>query len=78
MYFPTAGIECSCSFAGTGCFLFTHGRRFRRVSLLPFQMSGVGLRQPHAVSATNQFFNVLAFTLPGSGATGAKAVCSGP
>ncbi len=63
MYFPTAGIECSplVPFAAAlGVSFFTSmGGVSGAFLLLPFQMSVLGYTNP-SVSATNQFFNVLA------------------
>ena len=63
MYFPTAGIECSpfIPFAvALGVSFFTSmGGVSGAFLLLPFQMSVLGYTNP-SVSATNQFFNVLA------------------
>ena len=63
MYFPTAGIECSpfVPFAvALGVSFFTSmGGVSGAFLLLPFQMSVLGYVNP-SVSATNQFFNVLA------------------
>lgn len=63
MYFPTAGIECSplVPFAvALGVSFFTSmGGVSGAFLLLPFQMSVLGYTNP-SVSATNQFFNVLA------------------
>lgn len=63
MYFPTAGIECNpvVPFAvALGISFFTSmGGISGAFLLLPFQMSVLGYTNP-SVSATNQFFNVLA------------------
>lgn len=63
MYFPAAGIECSPLlpfFAALGVSFFTSmGGVSGAFLLLPFQMSVLGYTNP-SVSATNQFFNVLA------------------
>lgn len=63
MYFPTAGIECSpfLPFAAAlgVSFLTSMGGVSGAFLLLPFQMSVLGYVNP-SVSATNQFFNVLA------------------
>lgn len=63
MYFPTAGIECSPFIPFTvalGVSFFTSmGGVSGAFLLLPFQMSVLGYTNP-SVSATNQFFNVLA------------------
>lgn len=63
MYFPTAGIECSpfLPFAAAlgVSFVTSMGGVSGAFLLLPFQMSVLGYVNP-SVSATNQFFNVLA------------------
>ena len=63
MYFPTAGIECNpfVPFAvALGISFFTSmGGISGAFLLLPFQMSVLGYTNP-SVSATNQFFNVIA------------------
>lgn len=63
MFFPTAGIECSpllpfCAALGVS-FFTSMGGVSGAFLLLPFQMSVLGYTNP-SVSATNQFFNVLA------------------
>lgn len=63
MYFPTAGIECSPLLpfgVALGISFFTSmGGISGAFLLLPFHMSVLGYVNP-SVSATNQFFNVLA------------------
>ena len=63
MYFPTAGIACNPVlpfFVSLGISFFTSmGGITGALLLLPFQMSVLGYVNP-SVSATNQFFNVLA------------------
>ena len=63
MYFPTAGIECNPLLpfgVALGVSFFTSmGGISGAFRLLPFQMSVLGYVNP-SVSATNQFFNVLA------------------
>lgn len=63
MYFPTAGIECNPLLpfaAALGIsFITSMGGISGAFLLLPFQMSVLGYVNP-SVSATNQFFNVLA------------------
>ena len=63
MYFPTAGIACNPVLpflVSLGISFFTSmGGITGALLLLPFQMSVLGYVNP-SVSATNQFFNVLA------------------
>lgn len=63
MYFPTAGIDCSpflpFAVALGVSFVTSMGGVSGAFLLLPFQMSVLGYVNP-SVSATNQFFNVLA------------------
>lgn len=63
MYFPIAGIECHplLPFSAALCvsFLTSMGGVSGAFLLLPFQMSFLGYVQP-SVSATNQFYNVVA------------------
>lgn len=63
MYFPTAGIECHPLLpfgVALGISFFTSmGGISGAFLLLPFQMSVLGYANP-SVSATNQFYNVLA------------------
>ncbi|MGN0009260.1 MAG: sulfite exporter TauE/SafE family protein [Desulfovibrionaceae bacterium] len=63
MYFPTAGIECSPLLPPLAAFAISLFTSLGGVSgaflLLPFQMSFLGYVNP-SVSATNQFFNVVA------------------
>lgn len=63
MYFPTAGIECNpflpFAVALGVSFVTSMGGVSGAFLLLPFQMSVLGYVNP-SVSATNQFFNVLA------------------
>lgn len=63
MYFPTAGIECNplVPFAAALCISFftSMGGISGAFLLLPFHMSVLGYVNP-SVSATNQFFNILA------------------
>ena len=63
MFFPTAGIECNpllpfCAALAVS-FFTSMGGVSGAFLLLPFQMSVLGYTNP-SVSATNQFFNVLA------------------
>lgn len=68
MYFPTAGIDCPpflpFAVAMGVSFVTSMGGVSGAFLLLPFQMSVLGYVNP-SVSATNQFFNVLA--CPGRG-----------
>lgn len=63
MYFPTAGIECNPlipPLVALGVSFFTSmGGVSGAFLLLPFQMSFLGYTNP-SVSATNQFYNVVA------------------
>uniref|UniRef100_B8J214 Probable membrane transporter protein n=1 Tax=Desulfovibrio desulfuricans (strain ATCC 27774 / DSM 6949 / MB) TaxID=525146 RepID=B8J214_DESDA len=63
MYFPTAGIECNpfIPFGAALCISFftSMGGISGAFLLLPFHMSVLGYVNP-SVSATNQFFNILA------------------
>lgn len=63
MYFPTAGIECNpvvpFVVALGISFITSMGGISGAFLLLPFQMSILGYTNP-SVSATNQFFNVIA------------------
>ncbi len=63
MYFPTAGIECSPLVpplvAACVSFVTSMGGISGAFLLLPFQMSFLGYANP-SVSATNQFYNVVA------------------
>lgn len=63
MYFPTAGIECNPlipPLVALGVSFFTSmGGISGAFLLLPFQMSFLGYTNP-SVSATNQFYNVVA------------------
>ena len=63
MFFPTAGIECNplVPFGAALCvsFFTSMGGISGAFLLLPFQMSVLGYVNP-SVSATNQFYNILA------------------
>ncbi len=63
MYFPTAGIECHPLIPPLAAFCVSVFTSMGGISgaflLLPFQMSFLGYVNP-SVSATNQFFNVVA------------------